>query len=119
MTMHAHPNVRTLRRPAGGAPSAGRRFRASWTAELQGGGIRVPCTVVDISSVGACLRLDQAPPRDGTLHLVIENVPPIAATGAWRKGDLFGVHFLREESWVVEACGKRFDPAAWLKADKS
>ena len=115
MTANLSPNVRALRRPAGGAPSAGRRFRANWPAELRGAGIRVACTVVDISSVGACLRIDQAPPRSGTLQLVVDGVPPIAATGAWRKDALFGVHFLHEQLWVVESCNKRFDPAAWIK----
>jgi hypothetical protein len=114
-TINALPNVRALRRPAGGAPSAGRRFRADWPAELRGPGIRVSCTVIDISSVGACLRIDQAPPRSGTLHLVIDGVPPIAATGAWRKDALFGIHFLHEQPWVLESCRKRFDPTAWIK----
>jgi hypothetical protein len=115
VTINAPQNVRALRRPAGGAPSAGRRFRADWPAELRGPGIRVSCTVVDISSIGACLRIDQAPPRTGTLDLVIDGVPPIAATGAWRKDALFGVHFLHEQPWVLESCSKRFDPTAWIK----
>ena len=116
LTGNASPNVRTLRRPAGGAPSAGRRFRANWPAEVRGAGVRVPCTVIDISSVGACLRLEQAPPRTGTLHLIIGNVvAPIPATPAWRKNSLLGIRFLREQSWVLDSCSKRFDPAAWLK----
>ena len=114
MTVNPSPNVRTLRRPAGGAPSAGRRFRANWPAEVRGAGIRVSCIVVDISSVGACLRLDHAPPRSGTLHLVIGSVPPIAAIAAWRKNALFGVRFLREQSWVLDSCSNRFDPTAWI-----
>ena len=115
MTVDESLNVRTLRRPAGGAPSAGRRFRANWPAELRGAGISVTCTVVDISSAGACLRIDQAPPTSGTLRLIIGGVPPIAATGAWRKNALFGVHFLNEQSWVLDACRKKFDPTAWIK----
>jgi hypothetical protein len=115
VTSSVAPNVRTLRRPAGGAPSAGRRFRANWPAELRAAGVRVPCTVIDISSVGACLRLEDAPPNSGTLRLVIANVPPIPTVAAWRKNGLLGVRFHQEQSWVVESCSKRFDPAAWLK----
>ena len=115
MTSNTSPNVRALRRPAGGAPSAGRRFRANWPAEVRGAGVRIPCTVIDISSVGACLRLEQAPPTTGTLHLIVRGVPPIPATPAWRRNTFLGVRFLHEQSWVLESYGKRFDPAAWLK----
>lgn len=115
VTSNASPTVRTLRRPAGVAPSAGRRFRANWPAEVRGAGVRVPCTVIDISSVGACLRLEEAPPRTDTLHLIIGSVPPIPTTLAWRRNAFLGVRFLREQSWVLESYSKRFDPAAWLK----
>jgi len=116
VTSSVSPNVRALRRPAGGAPSAGRRFRANWPGEVRGAGVRVSCTVIDISSVGACLRLEQAAPTTGTLHLIIGNVvAPIPATPAWRKSTLLGIRFLREQSWVLESCNKRFDPAAWIK----
>jgi PilZ domain-containing protein len=116
VTSSVSPNVRALRRPAGGAPSAGRRFRANWPGEVRGAGVRVTCTVIDISSVGACLRLEQAAPTTGTLHLIIGNVvAPIQATPAWRKNALLGIRFLREQSWVLESCNKRFDPAAWIK----
>jgi PilZ domain-containing protein len=108
-------NVRALRRPAGSAASAGRRFRANWPAELRGAGIRVPCTVIDISSVGACLRLEEAAPKNETLRLIIANVPPIPATAAWRKNTLIGVRFADEQAWVLESQSKRFDPAAWIK----
>ena len=50
---------------------------------------------------------------------MIENVQPIEATAAWRKGTLFGVRFLREEPWVLDTCGKLFDPSAWVKTDNS
>ena len=115
MTSNASPTVRTLRRPAGVATSAGRRFRANWPAAMRGAGVRVACTVIDISSVGACLRLDEAPPGTDTLHLIIGSVPPIPATLAWRRNAFLGVRFVREQSWVLESYSKRFDPAAWLK----
>src|SRR5262245_35659726 len=103
VTADAVSNVRALRRPAGSAASAGRRFRANWPAELRGGGVRIPCTVVDISSVGACLRLDEPAPENAALRLVIANVPPIAATAAWRKRSLLGIRFADEQSWVAES----------------
>ena len=108
-------NVRALRRPGGSAASAGRRFRANWPAELRGAGVRVPCTVIDISSVGACLRLEEPPPTNETLRLIIANVPPIPATSAWRKNAFVGLRFAEEQKWVLETQSKRFDPAAWIK----
>ena len=113
--MTVSSNVRALRRPAGSAASAGRRFRANWPAELRGAGVRVPCTVMDISSVGACLKLEEAPPKNETLRLVIANVPPIPATATWRKNAFVGVRFADEQAWVLETQSKRFDPAAWIK----
>ena len=115
MTGSESPNVRPLRRPAGSAPSAGRRFRANWPAELRIAGARIPCTVIDISSVGACLKLDEPLPKEGALRLIIGNVPPIQVVPAWRKSAFLGVLFHFEQSWVLDSCGKSFDPAAWLK----
>ena len=115
MTASASPNVRPLRRPAGSAPSAGRRFRANWPAELRVAGARIPCTVIDISSVGACLKLEEPLPKEGTLRLIIGHVPPIQAVATWRKNVHLGVLFHFEQAWVLDSCGKRFDPAAWLK----
>ena len=115
MTSDTIPNVRTLRRPAGGAPSAGRRFRANWPAELRGAGARLVCTVVDISSVGACLRLHDEVPNTARLRLIIGNVPPISVDQVWRKGTLLGLRFMDEQHWVLESYRKRFDPAAWLE----
>jgi len=115
VTASASPNVRPLRRPAGSAPSAGRRFRANWPAELRVAGARIPCTVIDISSVGACLKLEEPLPKEGTLRLIIGHVPPIQAVATWRKNTLLGVLFHFEQSWVLDSCGKSFDPTAWLK----
>jgi hypothetical protein len=100
-------NIRRLRRPAGGAPSAGRRFRANWPAELRGAGVRTVCTVLDISSAGACLRLEGPMPKATTLRLIIGNVPPIAAVPAWRKHTLLGLHFPHEQQWVLDSCAGR------------
>ena len=98
VTGSASPNVRPLRRPAGSAPSAGRRFRANWPAELRVAGARIRCTVIDISSVGACLKLEEPLPKDGTLRLIIGKVPPIQAVPAWRKNADGSKEYLVE--WV-------------------
>jgi hypothetical protein len=90
-------NVRTLRRPGG--TSSGRRFRANWPAELRGGGERFPCTVVDVSSSGACLRIEH----------------PLPAVPTWRKANHLGLRFKTEQLWVLDSYQQRFDPAAWLK----
>jgi len=49
------------------------------------------------------------------LRLIIGNVPPIQAIAAWRKSAFLGVLFHYEQSWILDSCGKRFDPTAWLK----
>lgn len=109
-------NVRRLRRPAGRAGEAGRRLRANWPAELRtNGGRRLKCTILDLSTEGARVRLaaELGAFRQG--RLVIDNMPPIAAALAWRRRDEAGLRFLAEERWVLELCAQRFDPAAWLK----
>jgi hypothetical protein len=110
-------NVRTLRRPAGSGPSAARRFRANWPAELRGGGVRVPCTVIDISAGGASVRIARVPSGGAQLWLIIDKVAPIAATLAWREKERAGVRFLQEQQWVAESYRQRFDPSAWLRQD--
>jgi len=110
-------NIRTLRRPAGSGPSAARRFRANWPAELRGGGARVPCTVVEISSGGASVKVAGAPPNAAQLWLVIDKIPPISATLAWRQRDRVGLTFAQEQNWVADSYRQRFDPAAWLRQD--
>ncbi len=65
--------------------------------------------------MGACLKLEEPLPKNGMLRLVIGHVPPIQAVPAWRKNANLGVLFHFEQSWVLDACGKRFDPTAWLK----
>jgi hypothetical protein len=104
-----------LRRPAGSAASAGRRYRANWPAELRSAEGHIPCTVIDISRNGACLRLENPSPNTTTLYLIIRSYAPIPAAPAWRKNAFLGLRFLREQPWVMESCGKRFDPTAWIK----
>jgi len=109
-------NIRTLRRPAGSAPSAARRMRANWRAEFRSNGLRAACTVMDVSSDGACLSLDGVADRKSSLWLIIDKMAPIPASIVWRKKNHAGVRFREQQQWVLEACKQRFDPAAWLKS---
>lgn len=77
--------------------------------------MRIGCTVIDISSVGACLRLEEPLPDVDMLRLIIANVPPIAAVPTWCKKGLVGIVFQDEQAWVLDSYSKRFDPAAWLE----
>ena len=108
-------NVRTLRRPAGSTPGAGRRYRANWPAELRGGGTRVSCTVVEISTGGASVKIGRVPTGPAQLWLVIDKIPPIPAVIAWRVKDRAGLRFVEEQSWVSDSYRQRFDPAAWIQ----
>jgi PilZ domain len=108
-------NVRALRRPAGHSVSAGRRFRANWPAELRSGTTRTPCTVVDISSAGACIKIETPLAEASTFRLVIAGIPPIHARSAWRRKSFVGLNFSAEQDWVLRAYRKRFDPAAWIE----
>jgi hypothetical protein len=74
----------------------------------------VACTVLDVSSAGACLRLDAPGPQTTALRLIVGTVAPISAVSTWRKGALLGVRFLHEQQWVQGSYRERFDPAHWL-----
>jgi hypothetical protein len=107
-------NVRRLRRPAGSAATSGRRLRANWPAELKVGGGRAACTVVDVSGAGANLRISHVP-EQALVWLMIENLPPIAASVAWREGGHTGLAFAQEQEWVLNLSRQRFNPAAWIE----
>jgi len=92
-----------------------RRLHANWPAELRVKGARVPCSIVDISSSGASLKIDHVPEGDVPVWLVVHNMAPIQAETAWRKKHLLGVRFIEEQNWVGEYSARRFDPAAWLR----
>jgi hypothetical protein len=104
-----------LRRPAGSAVSAGRRYQVNWTAELRAGADRVPCVVLDVSSGGACLRIKHVPPGPGPLLLVAPTILPIPVAVAWRKRNRIGLRFLEEQQWVPETCRPPADSAVWLQ----
>lgn len=108
-------NVRKLRR-SGTGPSADRRMRANWPAELRTTGAKTHCTVVDVSSDGANLSVESPLNRDAPLWLIVENVGPIAAQLAWQEQGRAGLCFLEKQEWVHQVCKQRFDPTAWLKS---
>ena len=77
-------------------------------------GERLKCTVIDLSSVGARVQVHGTVGESRHARLVIENVPPVVAALAWRKGDQVGLRFSEEQGWVLDLCAQRFDSAAWL-----
>ena len=110
-------NVRKLRR-SGTGPSADRRLRANWPAELRTTGAKTThCTVVDVSSDGANLRVESPLNGDAPLWLIVENVGPVAAQLAWQEQGRVGLRFLEKQEWVHQVSKHRFDPTAWLKSN--
>jgi hypothetical protein len=109
-------NVRKLRR-SGTGPSASRRLRANWPAELRTSGAKTHCTVVDVSTDGANLLVESPLSADVPLWLIVENVGPIAAAVAWQEQGRAGLCFLEEQEWVHQVSKQRFDPTAWLKSN--
>ena len=110
-------NVRHLRRPAGSNISAAaRRLRAIWPAELRVNGKTKPCTVIDISSDGANIRLPQIPNDGESLWLIIDDAAPIAASIAWCEKGQAGLRFSEEQNWIRDLTRQRFDATAWIEA---
>jgi hypothetical protein len=110
-------NVRHLRRPAASnSPAAVRRLRANWPAELRVNGKTKPCTVIDISSDGANIRLPQLPNDGESLWLIIDDAAPIPVSIAWRNKGQAGVRFSEEQAWIHDLTRQRFDATAWIEA---
>jgi hypothetical protein len=118
MTAPDAPNIRHLRRPMHNGTAASRRLKVEWAAELKVGTTQVPCTVLDISSAGAQLRIDEAPPPSRKLWLMLPNAAAIPAALAWRQEGRVGVRFLREQNWLHRQEARRFDAAAWIDSAK-
>jgi hypothetical protein len=108
-------NVRHLRRLIGHHNAEGRRHSADWPAELRFPHARLPCTVVDISSSGASVRIGTLPQDVSSLWLIVGSMRPIAGALVWRRRERVGLRFLQEQQWVVDLLAERFDPAAWLR----
>jgi len=115
--MKTDQKIRRLRRPVGAAPLSGRRLRANWPGEVRIAGAKIACTVLDVSSGGASLKIEAAPEAGAELWLVVENVGPVAAALAWSENGRVGIRFSEEQDWVLTLCNQRFNPAAWLKTN--
>jgi PilZ domain len=115
VALDAPDNIRWLRRPGGKHGAPGRRLKANWQAEIRAGGRRIACTVIDISTSGARLRVEAPTGEPDRLWLLIDNMAPIPAELAWRKGSHVGLYFRQEQPWVKRLEAQRFDPTAWLR----
>ncbi len=108
-------NVRPLRGFYDKSTAGGRRLRANWPAELRFDGVRLRCSVIDISPAGACVRVERMRDPTSQGRLVVADLLPIVVEVAWRRQNHVGLRFIEAQHWVADACAERFDPAAWLK----
>ena len=106
-------NIRPLRRPEKEGTSPGRRWKTNWPAEVGSSAGRVPCLVLDISSWGAQLRIDQELADQDRVWLNLECIGTIAAEIVWRRDNTIGVQFLEQQSWIRRLHAQRLDPSTW------
>ena len=71
-----------------------KRLAIYWPTTLVEGDLRRACTIVDVSRMGARLRVAPPPPPRTRVTLVDERVGALEATVMWSRGDLAGVEFL-------------------------
>jgi hypothetical protein len=110
----SHDNIRPLRRPENVLASPGRRWKTNIPAELSSPAGRIPCTVLDISSWGAQLRVDQAlPPQPRRVSLTLEAFGTIAAEIVWQRENAVGVQFLQQQAAIRRLHMDRLDPGTW------
>lgn len=109
-------NIRQLRRPETSDTAPGRRWKTNWPAELVLPRGRVSCTVLDISSWGARIHLDEGGNAEGRVWLSIESIGTIGAEVKWRRDNAFGVQFVEQQSWIRRLHAIRLDPATWHPA---
>jgi hypothetical protein len=69
---------------------------------------------VDVSGAGANLRVSPLP-EQALVWLLIDNLPPIAASVAWRDDGHAGLAFAEEQEWVLDMSRRRFSASAWLE----
>jgi PilZ domain len=107
-------NIRPLRRPENALAAPGRRWKTNMPGELASPAGNVPCTVLDISSWGAQLRVDQAlPPQQQQVSLILEAFGAIAAEIVWQRENAVGVQFLQQQAAIRRLHMERLDPATW------
>jgi len=110
-------NIRPLRRPENVLAAPGHRWKTNLAGELASPAGRVPCTVLDISSWGAQLRVDQPmPEQQRRISLVLEAFGTIAAEIVWQRENVFGVQFLQQQAAIRRLHIERLDPATWASA---
>lgn len=109
-------NVRRLRRPEAAEAAPGRRWKTNWPAELVSPAGRVGCTVLDISSWGARVRVDGAVAGAGRVWLNIECIGTIGADVVWQREQTMGVQFLEQQAWIRRLHTHRLDPSTWHPA---
>ncbi|MGO8917587.1 MAG: PilZ domain-containing protein [Stellaceae bacterium] len=116
MSAESEDNIRRLRRPESDSSAPGRRWKTNWPAELSSPQGRARCTVLDISSWGARLRLDAAADVPDRVWLIIESVGTVAAETVWRRDDTIGLQFLEQQGWIRRLHARRLDPLTWPSA---
>jgi hypothetical protein len=109
-------NIRRLRRPEAGDATPGRRWKTNWPAELACSAGRIACTVLDISSWGAQLRIDGPANVQGRVWLNVECVGTIGADIVWQRDNTIGVQFLEQQGWIRRLHAQRLDPVTWQPA---
>jgi hypothetical protein len=110
--MSAQANVRPLRRPGGDEASPNRRWKTQWPGELVSAAGRADCTVLDISSCGAQLALDQPPQAGESVSLLLETIGTIAAEVMWRREDRVGLQFSEQQAWLRRLNSQYAEPDA-------
>jgi hypothetical protein len=106
-------NIRPLRRPESDLAAPGRRWKTDWPAQLSWVAQHSSCTVLNISSWGAQLRLEHSPDPGERVRLTIDGIGSIPAKVVWRRGDTAGVQFLEQQTWIRRLHTQRLDPATW------
>jgi hypothetical protein len=94
-------NVRLLRGITKSNPIFGRRWKTNWAAKLQTAAAHMPCTVLDVSVLGAKLRIERAPDEGNTVSLFIGNQGTISAHVVWCHDDSVGLCFAEEQPWIL------------------
>ena len=78
-----------------------KRLPIHWPTMLVEGDVRRACTVVDVSRIGARLRLASPPPPRTPVMLIDERVGTIEGIVTWSRGDQAGVEFLQPAPGVM------------------
>jgi hypothetical protein len=78
-----------------------KRQAIHWPTTLVEGDLRRGCTILDVSLIGARLRLTAPPRPHARIMLIDDRVGALEANVMWCKGDQAGVEFLPPEPEVM------------------